>query len=74
LVFTSLRENPLLKNSYALMAPLASIAARARWIEAGPFGSQPVPCSRVYCTRTGRPIAFASTAASMAASSASLRP
>ena len=25
-------------------------AARARWIEAGPFGSQPVPWSRVYCS------------------------
>ena len=43
LVFTSMRENPLLKNSYAMTLPLASIAARARWIEAGPFGSQPVP-------------------------------
>ena len=30
--------------------PEASIAARARWIEAGPFGSQPVPCSRMYCS------------------------
>ena len=54
--------------------PWASIAARARWIEAGPFGSQPVPWSRMYCTRTGLPTALASTAASIAASSASLRP
>src|ERR1043165_3092521 len=54
--------------------PLASIAARARWIEAGPFGAQPVPWSRMYCNRTGAPTAFASTAASMAQSSASLRP
>ena len=47
--------------------PSASIAARARWIEAGPFGSQPVPWSRVYCSRTGWPTALASTAASIAA-------
>ena len=56
------------------MAPDASIAARARWIEAGPLGSQPVPWSRMYCTRTGRPVALAMTAASIATSSASLRP
>ena len=46
----------------------------ARVIEAGPFGSQPVPCARMYCTRTGLPTARASTAASMQASPASLRP
>ena len=40
----------------------------------GPFGSQPVPWSRMYCTRTGLPTALASTAASIAQSSASLRP
>src|SRR5665811_637489 len=39
--------------------PCASIAARARWIEAGPLGSQPVPCSRMYCRRTGLPTASA---------------
>ena len=38
--------------------PDASIAARTLWTEAGPFGSQPVPCSRVYCTRAGRPVAL----------------
>ena len=39
----------------------------------GPW-SQPVPCARMYCTRTGLPTALAITAASDAASSASLRP
>src|SRR5262249_43523204 len=54
--------------------PWASSAARATWTEAGPFGSQPVPCSRMYCSRTGLPAALASTPQSAAPSSASLRP
>src|SRR3569833_742830 len=54
--------------------PWASSAARALWIEAGPFGSQPVPWSRMYCSRTALPTALASTAQSAAQSSASLRP
>src|SRR5262249_5508448 len=40
----------------------------------GPFGSQPFSSARDHCTRTGRPTAFASSAATTAASSWPLRP
>jgi hypothetical protein len=45
-----------------------------RNVTGGPFGSQPVPSARMYCTRTGRPTACAMSAASAAQSSASFMP
>ncbi len=74
LVSMFLREKPLETNSYAITFPVASSAARPRCTDAGPFGSQAMPSFLMPCTRTGRPVSLESSAASSAASPASLRP
>ena len=60
-------------DSHATTLPEPSRAPR---IDEGrqAFGSQPCSSARDHCTRTGRPIALASNAASAAASSWPLRP
>ena len=61
-------------ESQAVTVPDASSVARISTSVGGPFGSQPCSSARDHCTRTGRPTALASSAASAAASSCPLRP
>src|SRR5690606_6343767 len=71
---TSQPENPFARKYHAVSLPDASSPALHVITAAGAFGSHACPSSRIHCTRTGRPTSRDKTAASNAASSASLRP
>ena len=58
LVDVEARERLASRSASATTLPSLSTAARTVWTEAGPFGSQPWPSSRMPCTRTGLPTAF----------------
>jgi hypothetical protein len=73
LVSMSMREKPALEHIADHHTIL--VEGRARTVDRGrPLGSQPCPSQRMPWTRTGRPTAFDSKAASIPASPASLRP
>src|SRR5690606_19474657 len=71
---TSQPEKPFARKYHAASLPASSSPALHVMTAAGALGSHACPSSRIHCTRTGRPTSRDSTAASNAASSASLRP
>jgi hypothetical protein len=71
---TSQPEKPLARKYHAAISLTALNPALQLMTHAGAFGSQPCPSLRIHCARTGAPTSCEITAASNAASSASLRP
>jgi len=71
---TSQPEKPFARKYHAATSFAAFKPALQLITHAGAFGSQPWPSLRIHCTRTGAPMSCEITAASNAASSASLRP